>query len=1027
MRSRAVATTEELVATSHEAEVIATTKYDCGITVVVSKDATRYKVAVTANPWRPMVLHWAINDWKPAPEASRPPGTVTIDDKAVQTPIPEGQPLVISFPEDSCPNRVVFVLKETQPEAWINNGGCDFAAQLKPPGVRDVIDKVIAAEATYSNWGLHNRFVLANEILDAAEAAGPPGMAFILVWMRLSTLKQLDWYRNSSYQSKDIAHVQKVIAQRMADKARSAKDPGSRMFARMCLAGLPRGGGDGDAIRMGILQIMRENGIREGHRPGIEDDFLEQWHQKLHTNTTPEDITICEAYLAFLHSGSMDDFWRVLWDNGRISREALQTMDRAITGHPKHLPHLIGPFQHYLWILKITHSGADMDTALEMARGQLDGDLVWTLHDILAHRNEWWVPGKIVEARGRLEGYWRAEGASRDVLLLDIALDNYFRTCIERTDRGGLKGDDIIELIALVLKNALYASESLELAQAWSQWEKVKSEERWTPEWGLKALAATQRIELSLSAFADSIYSLVQPHAELFGESCKIDPSYILNFGEEVVRGQPIFVLSGLLQALEPMLRNTAGVGSWQVVSQQAVVGKVSVLPSLADIQGRHFSQPLVVIAQQVGGMEDIPENVVAVLTSSTTDVLSHVAIRARSQGVLLASCFDAAELDRLRQLEGHTVSVSVDAMGGVVAQRAREEEASTSNGASKNGAPALRIPAPTKSAAWALPEAQFAEGVVGGKSRNLASIRSKLPDSIAVPASAALPFGTFERVLADGANTPVAADVAGLQKELAAAKKGSIPPALAELRQTVATQLKPPKGFAAEVAGAAGSAGIAAAGSWKEGTAEWKRAWGAICQVWASKWNDRAWLSRAANGVADDDLYMACLLQEVVPAEYAFVVHTANPMSGRKGELFGEVVVGMGEALVGNYPGRALSFVAEGGGTPRILALPSKRLGLFAHPATLIVRSDSNGEDLEGFAGAGLYDSVPLDPLQERSLDYAEERLMWDAEFQRVLLASIAAVGREVEAAFGGVPQDIEGVWANGSISVVQSRPQIL
>ena len=35
----------------------------------------------------------------------------------------------------------------------------------------------------------------------------------------------------------------------------------------MALSALPRGGGDGDAIRMGILHIMRENGIREGHRP----------------------------------------------------------------------------------------------------------------------------------------------------------------------------------------------------------------------------------------------------------------------------------------------------------------------------------------------------------------------------------------------------------------------------------------------------------------------------------------------------------------------------------------------------------------------------------------------------------------------------------------------------------------------------------------------------------------------------------------------------------------------------------------
>ena len=65
---------------------------------------------------------------------------------------------------------------------------------------------------------------------------------------------------------------------------------------------------------------------------GIEEKFLEEWHQKLHTNTTPEDINICEAYLGCLHSGNPDDFWRLLWENGGITREQLATMDRPVTG-----------------------------------------------------------------------------------------------------------------------------------------------------------------------------------------------------------------------------------------------------------------------------------------------------------------------------------------------------------------------------------------------------------------------------------------------------------------------------------------------------------------------------------------------------------------------------------------------------------------------------------------------------------------------------------------------------------------------
>lgn len=44
---------------------------------------------------------------------------------------------------------------------------------------------------------------------------------------------------------------------------------------------------------------------------------MEEWHQKLHNNTTPDDIPICEAYLAFLESsGNVGAYWRVLSDAG---------------------------------------------------------------------------------------------------------------------------------------------------------------------------------------------------------------------------------------------------------------------------------------------------------------------------------------------------------------------------------------------------------------------------------------------------------------------------------------------------------------------------------------------------------------------------------------------------------------------------------------------------------------------------------------------------------------------------------------
>ena len=52
--------------------------------------------------------------------------------------------------------------------------------------------------------------------------------------------------------------------------------------------------------------------------------------------------------------------------------------------------------------------------------------------------------------------------------------------------------------------------------------------------------------------------------------------------------------------------------------------------------------------------------------------------------------------------------------------------------------------------------------------------------------------------------------------------------------------------------------------GEWTSDSAAWQQAWRAVCGVWASKWNDRAWLSRKARGIKEADLKMAVLLQQV-------------------------------------------------------------------------------------------------------------------------------------------------------------------
>ena len=62
--------------------------------------------------------------------------------------------------------------------------------------------------------------------------------------------------------------------------------------------------------------------------------------------------------------------------------------------------------------------------------------------------------------------------------------------------------------------------------------------------------------------------------------------------------------------------------------------------------------------------------------------------------------------------------------------------------------------------------------------------------------------------------------------------------------------------------------------------TEEFEDAWTSIKKVWASKFNERAYLATKKLGLGIDQIFMAVLVQKVVPAEYAYVIHTENPMT---------------------------------------------------------------------------------------------------------------------------------------------------
>jgi len=58
-----------------------------------------------------------------------------------------------------------------------------------------------------------------------------------------------------------------------------------------------------------------------------------------------------------------------------------------------------------------------------------------------------------------------------------------------------------------------------------------------------------------------------------------------------------------------------------------------------------------------------------------------------------------------------------------------------------------LQISIPHWCGKWVVPMADFKDGVVGAKSKNLANLRGKIPDWIKLPPAVTVPFSSFEQV----------------------------------------------------------------------------------------------------------------------------------------------------------------------------------------------------------------------------------------------------------------------------------------
>jgi alpha-glucan,water dikinase len=237
----------------------------------------------------------------------------------------------------------------------------------------------------------------------------------------------------------------------------------------------------------------------------------------------------------------------------------------------------------------------------------------------------------------------------KDVIFLDIALEYYQRSLVEKVIHIdiGLKG--YFRQIELLLENLVISFDWKELEICKDELKAIKGDTVVCDKdyfAALKVKGVVERIKRCLGEVVDRCFEILQPRAVELGTACKCDKTFISIFSEDVIRGSLFFALSMVIKKIEPILRKTLGVHNWLLISPVSKVkGKVVLVQQLRTIsQEEEYKIPTIILTEGISGEEEVPtgvQGIVLINNSDYPDVLAHVSVRARNGKVLLAVCLD--------------------------------------------------------------------------------------------------------------------------------------------------------------------------------------------------------------------------------------------------------------------------------------------------------------------------------------------------------------------------------------------------
>ena len=165
-----------------------------------------------------------------------------------------------------------------------------------------------------------------------------------------------------------------------------------------------------------------------------------------------------------------------------------------------------------------------------------------------------------------------------------------------------------------------------------------------------------------------------------------------------------------------------------------------------------------------------------------------------------------------------------------------------------------------------------------------------------------------------------------------------------------------------------------------------------AVIDCWASLWTARAMSYRAREGVQPDQVRLAVVVQQMVEAEAAGVMFTANPANGRRDQTVISAAWGLGEAVVSG-------------------AVTTDDLTVDTSTGAVLSRQTADKELM----------TVPTEngTVEQKVAEARRRAPVLDDQ----AAGQLAGYGKRISDHFGA-PQDIEWARGDGQFFLLQSRP---